>query len=205
MIITFRDRASIPSKLHNFYALAFEALYYRHDASKTVKRPTLTNLPVNKGKDILAAFSVITYISNQTIFSYHDLKDLLNKAMKLSDCQSDINDLISDFLRAYCMLLQDGTRYQYTHRSFQEYFSACYLVSESDSNLNKLITKLLFNLITKKFNLSGFFQIFLSWFLYSPLQEHSGMNYLVRLFFLYFFWFYLFLNNCFKRFWLVNL
>ena len=139
MLITFRDSASIPSELHNFYALAFEALYYRHDASKTFKRPTLTNLPVNKGKEIMAAFSLITYINNQTNFSSHELKELLLKAMKLSDCECDVNELISDLLRAYCMLLQDGTRYQYTHRSFQEYFAACYLISANDINQTKLI------------------------------------------------------------------
>lgn len=139
MLITFRDSASIPSELHNFYSLAFEALYYRHDASKTFKRPTLTNLPVNKGKDIMAAFSLITYINNQTIFSSYELRDLLLKSMKLADCECDVNELTSDLLRAYCMLLQEGTKYQYTHRSFQEYFAACYLVAANDSNQSKLI------------------------------------------------------------------
>lgn len=139
MLITFRDSASIPSELHNFYSLAFEALYYRHDASKSFKRPTLTNLPVNKGKDIMAAFSLITYLKTQTSFNRHELKDYLSKAMKLVDCESDINDLITDLLRAFCMLLQDGTVYEFTHRSFQEYFSACYLVAASEKNQIQLI------------------------------------------------------------------
>ncbi|WP_186755966.1 NACHT domain-containing protein [Echinicola salinicaeni] len=139
MLITYRDSASIPSELHNFYSLAFEALYYRHDASKSFKRPTLTNLPVNKGKDIMSAFSLITYLKTQTSFNNHELKDYLNKAMKLADCNCDIKDLITDLLRAFCMLLQDGTVYEYTHRSFQEYFSACYLVAASEKNQIQLI------------------------------------------------------------------
>lgn len=139
MLITYRDSASIPSELHNFYSLAFEALYYRHDASKSFKRPTLTNLPVNKGKDIMAAFSLITYLKTQTSFNNHELKDYLSKAMKLADCDCDIKDLITDLLRAFCMLLQDGTVYEYTHRSFQEYFSAYYLVSASEKNQIQLI------------------------------------------------------------------
>jgi GTPase SAR1 family protein len=139
MLITFRDSASIPSELHNFYSLAFEALYYRHDASKTFKRPTLTNLPINKGKEIMAAFSLITYINSQTIFNSYELKELLSKATKLADCECEVNDLVSDLQRAYCMLLQDGTKYQYTHRSFQEYFAACYLIAANDNNQSKLI------------------------------------------------------------------
>ncbi|MFT3704610.1 MAG: NACHT domain-containing protein [Agriterribacter sp.] len=139
MLITFRDSASIPSELHNFYSLAFEALYYRHDASKSFKRPTLTNLPINKGKEIMAAFSLITYINNQTLFSSYELQNLLLTAMKLADCECEVSELAADLQRAYCMLLQDGTKYQYTHRSFQEYFAACYLISANDVNQSKLI------------------------------------------------------------------
>lgn len=139
MLITYRDSASIPSELHNFYGLAFEALYYRHDASKSFKRPTLTELPVNKGKDILSAFSLITYIKSKTSFNKAELNEFLQTAMKLSDCECNLNDLITDLMRAFCMLLQDGTVYEYTHRSFQEYFAACYLIAASEQNQLKLI------------------------------------------------------------------
>lgn len=139
MLITYRDSASIPSELHNFYSLAFEALYYRHDASKSFNRPTLTNLPVNKGKDIMSAFSLITYLKTQTSFNEHELREFLSQATKLVDCKCDMKDLITDLLRAFCMLLQDGTVYEYTHRSFQEYFAACYLVSASEEYKVQLI------------------------------------------------------------------
>ncbi|WP_294672189.1 NACHT domain-containing NTPase [uncultured Fluviicola sp.] len=134
MLITYRDSASIPSELHNFYYLAFEALYYRHDASKSFKRPTLTGLPVNKGKDIMAAFSLTTYLKTKTSFNKHELDDFLKNAMRLADCECVLDDLIVDLLQSFCMLLQDGTLYEYTHRSFQEYFAACYLVSTSEQN-----------------------------------------------------------------------
>lgn len=141
MLITYRDSASIPSELHNFYSLAFEALYYRHDAAKAFNRPTLTNLPVDKGKDIMSAFSLITYLKTQTSFDDHDLKEYLQKAMKLVNYECDVKDLTVDLMRAFCMLLQDGTMYQYTHRSFQEYFAACYLVSTNESKQIQLINQ----------------------------------------------------------------
>ena len=139
MLITYRDSASIPSELHNFYASAFDALYYRHDASKSFKRPTLTDLPVNKGKDILSAFSLITYVQSKTSFNKVELDEFLESAMKLSECKCNLNDLVTDLLQAFCMLLQDGTDYEYTHRSFQEYFAACYLISAREQNQLKLI------------------------------------------------------------------
>ncbi len=141
MLITYRDSAFIPSELHNFYSLAFEALYYRHDAAKSFTRPTLTELPINKGKDILAAFSIITYLKAQTSFTDFELKDQLTKAMKLADCECNLKNLITDLLRAFCMLLQDGTMYEYTHRSFQEYFAACYLVSANETSQVQLIAE----------------------------------------------------------------
>ncbi|SNS84043.1 NACHT domain-containing protein [Ekhidna lutea] len=139
MLLTYRDSASIPSELHNFYSLAFEALYYRHDASKTFKRPTLTNLPVGKGKDIMSSFSLITYLKNVTSFNHYELKEYINTALKLADCECNVDQLITDLLQAYCMLLQDGTVFEYTHRSFQEYFAACYLISTNEQNQTQLI------------------------------------------------------------------
>ena len=122
MLITYRDSASIPSELHNFYGLAFEALYYRHDASKSFKRPTLTDLSLSQGREIISVFSLVSYLKSKSSFSKHELISFLNITQQLVTYDFDTNYFIKDLLRAYCMLLQDGTIYTFSHRSFQEYF-----------------------------------------------------------------------------------
>lgn len=129
MLLTYQDSASIPAELHNFYSLAFDALYFRHDALKDgFRRPTRTGLPIDKGKALMSAFSLVTYLKQKTVFTETEIRDYLNKAISLAGIDVKPRDLLFDLISAFCMLLKDGTLYTFTHRSFQEYFAALYLV-----------------------------------------------------------------------------
>jgi len=46
---------------------------------------------------------------------------------------------VKDLVENVCMLQKDGTEYTYIHRSFQEYFSALFLVGYHEDNLFELI------------------------------------------------------------------
>ena len=129
MLLTYQDSASIPGELHNFYALAFDALYFRHDALKEgFRRPTRTGLPIDKGKTLMSAFSLVTYLKQKTAFTETEVRDYLEKAISLVGMTVDPRALLVDLISAFCMLLKDGTQYSFTHRSFQEYFTAFYLI-----------------------------------------------------------------------------
>lgn len=129
MLLTYQDSASIPGELHNFYALAFDALYFRHDALKEgFRRPTRTGLPIDKGRILMSTFSLVTYLKQKTVFTETEIRDYLEKAISLAGITVDPFDFLADLISAFCMLLKEGTLYTFTHRSFQEYFAALYLV-----------------------------------------------------------------------------
>ena len=129
MLLTYQDSASIPGELHNFYALAFDALYFRHDALKEgFRRPTKTGLPIDKGRTLMSAFSLVTYLKQKTVFTKTEVCEYLGKAISLVGMTVDPRELLVDLISAFCMLLKDGTLYTFTHRSFQEYFAAFYLI-----------------------------------------------------------------------------
>ncbi len=130
MLMTYADIAEIPSKMHIFYEQAFDTLFYKHDASKGLyKRDFKCNLPIDDFRDILACVSASSYIRGKVSFSNTELMSYIRKAKQTTN----INNLNpqkykEDLLQSVCILLNDGKRLKYNHRSFQEYFAALFLV-----------------------------------------------------------------------------
>jgi len=134
MLMTVSSISDIPEKLHTFYEFAFDALFFKHDISKDLyQRIRYSDLPIDEFKKVLAAFSMASYIKRDISFSFTKFNSHLSKAKKLTQIKFDKADYQSDLLKSVCIIQSDGLRYTYTHRSFQEYFSALYL---KDCNRN---------------------------------------------------------------------
>jgi len=142
MLITFREIAHIPEKLHIFYDQAFEALFFKHDASKEAafRRKIHSGLPIDDFKNCVSCFSIITYVKERFSFLESQIRDDLKKAVALAKIDVRPEKLLSDLLESVCILQRDGLHIVFAHRSFQEYFSA-YFISRnpSSSSLEKLI------------------------------------------------------------------
>jgi len=76
----------------------------------------------------MAAFSLVTYLRQKSVFTETEVRDYLAKAISLAGIAVDPRDVLHDLISAFCMLLKDGTLYAFTHRSFQEYFAALHLI-----------------------------------------------------------------------------
>lgn len=130
MLMTYGDLAEIPSKMHIFYEQAFDTLFYKHDSSKGMYRRELKcNLAIDDFRDILSCVSASSYIRGQVSLTNTDLLSYIRKAKKTTNI-TKLSPVayIDDLVQSVCILLQDGTRYTYNHRSFQEYFAAFFLV-----------------------------------------------------------------------------
>lgn len=135
MLLTYDNYAEIPEKLHLFYANAFDTLYSKHDATKGgYKRELKSKLSFDSFKKVFSNFCFITYFQGKIEFSYDDLIALLRK-IKL---EFDIESIIYDLVNSICVLYKDGLNYRFTHRSFQEYFTAIFLKELSDESLKKM-------------------------------------------------------------------
>ncbi|MDO4793698.1 MAG: NACHT domain-containing protein [Filifactor alocis] len=137
MLLTYDNYAEIPKKLHIFYSDAFDTLYSRHDATKGgYKREFRSSLPREVFKDIFARFCFLSYAKGKIEFSYEQLQEDLKKASsKHSDFRMD--EYIDDLINAVCLLYKDGLNYRFTHRLFQEYFTAFFLKTLSDERMEQ--------------------------------------------------------------------
>jgi len=143
MLITYRDIAEIPNKLHLFYSQAFASLYNRHDALKPggFRREMRAGLAQDDFARAFSAFSILSYSDNKIEFSLPEIREYLQGAKKISRLEFDPDALLEDLLQAVCMLVRDGNEYRYAHRSFQEYFAALFVANADPQVREKLVQK----------------------------------------------------------------
>lgn len=138
MLLTYDNYAEIPEKLHLFYSNAFETLYEKHDATKSgYRREMKSKLSYDVFKLIFSNFCAITYIQGKLEFDREELKNVF---IKISQRGFEVNQefFISDLVNALCLLYEDGVKLKFTHRSFQEYFTAFFLKELPDDLMSKI-------------------------------------------------------------------
>lgn len=131
MLLTYVQNAAIPNKIHLFYKYAFEALYAQHDATKGMyKRQFKTQLASDDFKNVLSVTSAVSYVEGLFEFDAEQLHECINLAKELyPDLEFVTEEFKGDLLEAVCIIIQDGLKYIFSHRSFQEYFTARYISS----------------------------------------------------------------------------
>jgi len=138
MLLTYDNYAEIPEKMHLFYSNAFETLYSKHDATKGgFKRTLKSGLPLDSFRKIISKFCFITYYQCKLEFTYDDLIFYLKKS-KINDVNYEVENIIYDLKNNICFLYEDGVFYYFSHRSFQEYFTALFLKESSDETMQKM-------------------------------------------------------------------
>ena len=136
MLLTYGKHADIPEKVHLFYEYAFGTLFNEHDASKgAYKREHKSLLPFDDFKNALAEFCYRTYVTSQTAFTRTQLLEQLAVPCKKFNVKPE--DFLDDLSLSVCIIKLDGLDYTFTHRSFQEYFTALHLKNVPDDRQAK--------------------------------------------------------------------
>lgn len=145
MLLTYEQIAEIPNKIHLFYEQAFLTLFNKHDSLKSLyKRKSFSNLPLDDFKKLLSAFSIVSYADRKYYFSEDEIKKYLGNAIRVSGMKVEKSHFLNDLLDTVCIMQRDGTGYTFTHRSFQEYFTAIFIVNHASDNKYKIIDKIAF-------------------------------------------------------------
>lgn len=143
MLMTFSECADVPNKIHLFYEMAFIALFIKHDNTKAgFKRSHRTNLDSDDFKKVLNAFCVLSYFEYQIIFTEEEILKYLRTAKKITSFEFNEKDFFEDLQKSMCLLIRDGVKITFTHRTFQEYFTACYIKESPSEVKNGLLEKL---------------------------------------------------------------
>ena len=142
MLLTYTDNASIPAKLSLFYSQAYESLYLKHDALKGgFIRERKSGLDIRDFQRVFSAFSVVAYDSHKFAFSELEALDALGAAKQLTPVEYDSAHVLDDAMNAACLLVEDGNRVTFSHRSFQEFFVAQYIAHAPPHLQEKLIKR----------------------------------------------------------------
>lgn len=145
MLLTFDNFADIPQKRHIFYSNAFDTLYSIHDATKAgYKRNLKSNLSSEEFKKVFSCFCFITYLGATTEFTRDRLNACIDEIIDLPE-GFNRDAFIEDLISSVCLLYLEGTNYVFTHKSFQEYFTALYLLQMSDDEQKNACSFLLDN------------------------------------------------------------
>ena len=142
MLLTYGESADIPNRLNIFYNQAYEALFQRHDALKgAFQRERISNLNIQDFAKVFSAFSIQTYDKRLFQFTRSQALEYLEKSKAFTSLAYDSNDYLFDALQAVCLLIEEGLMIVFAHRSFQEYFTARFLVDTQPEIQEKLIEK----------------------------------------------------------------
>ena len=142
MLLTFDEYGDIPAKRHIFYEKCFQVLIKEHDASKgRFHRPLKSGLSHEELEKVFMYFCAITYQDQKYRFSLQEVDKYIDLASQTlgQDKICKGNDILYDFVHSVSLLLQDGSFFEFIHRSFQEYFFAKFIVNDRKLELeNKL-------------------------------------------------------------------
>src|SRR3984893_16468960 len=126
MLITLEQFADVPAKIHLFYEYAFEALFARHDVTKSggFQRKRHVRIALDDYRRLFSYFCTISYMKETFRFTESAALETLSKSIMSSQIDVNKEDMLEDLVKCTCMLARDGLDYVFNHRSFQEYFVA---------------------------------------------------------------------------------
>ncbi|WP_427873662.1 NACHT domain-containing protein [Flavobacterium sp. MMS24-S5] len=130
----FEYRENIPIQLQEFYYDVFEALYQDHDLTKgdSFVRNKKTKLSFNDFFQILREFAYYTFKKEEIEYNDAILNKYLDEISKrLPHIKFKFNDLAEDLVKAVPLFNKEGLQYKWSHKSFQEYFTAEYICRDS--------------------------------------------------------------------------
>jgi len=137
MFLTYSFFAEIPEKLHLFYEYSYHSLLRNHDLLKEgfYKREFISSLNSYEYLPILKSYAAQVYYKEKIDeISRTSAEEYLGKAISKNESTASSKDVLDDLKKSLCILLEDGPFISFTHRSFQEYFTALYLVDEVTDN-----------------------------------------------------------------------
>lgn len=145
MLLTYEQIAEIPNKIHLFYEQAFLTLFNKHDSLKSLyKRKSFSGLPLDDFKKVLSSFCVLSYADKKYFFNQDEILNYLEKAIHICGVVAEPKHFLNDLLDSVCIMQRDGLGFTFTHRSFQEYFTALFLVGLANRNRFEVFDKIAF-------------------------------------------------------------
>lgn len=130
---TYLQYRNIPNKKYLFYNQVYRALYEEHDITKNgYQRIKKSGLDIEEMKTVLSYLG--WYFVRKGIVEYTEkeliniIEEVLKKAFR--DEKVKAMDFLEDILQAVPFFIKEGEYYRWIHKSFSEYFAACFIYNQ---------------------------------------------------------------------------
>lgn len=148
MLLTYADNLSIPTKATQFYEQAFDTLQLTHDRKKGYyKRTYSCSLDEDQFVYLLSAICFRSLAKGDISFLHYELLRHISGASAACGLPVDPKDVAEDLVSSICLLIEDGLKLHFIHRSFQEFFAAKFAL-----RYRSIPTFEMFNMLTTSLN-----------------------------------------------------
>lgn len=134
---SYEYKPTVPLKKHVFYRQVYEALFENHDFSKggEFQRKKKSGLDIDQFHSVLRALAFLTYKEGKTEFDSDELLHKIEKAKEYcTGLKFSNSDFRSDLINQVPLLIKDGNYYRWSHKSIQEYFTACFVCMDTKAD-----------------------------------------------------------------------
>ncbi|MCD7739651.1 MAG: NACHT domain-containing protein [Lachnospiraceae bacterium] len=138
MLLTYKTHANIPVKMHKFYSRAYDTLFTEHDANKIgYRREYKTDLNQDRFAEYFDEFCFLSYQDGNFDPSPEECKKYFEELEAVIEDSPSFTwkDFMDDLTDSVCLMYEEGQKYHFLHRSFQEYFCARYFYRQEETSL----------------------------------------------------------------------
>ena len=138
MLLTYDEYGDIPHKRHVFYDKCFQVLLREHDISKeSYLREFHTGLDYQEIENLFMYFCTYSYLESAFKFNTETIKRYAGEAIESVSVEANVSKLVRDFVESLSIIQKDGDYFEFSHRSFQEYFYAKFVVKDREYSLKE--------------------------------------------------------------------
>ncbi len=142
---TYLRYRNIPNKKHLFYKRVYTALYEEHDLTKNgYQHIKKSGLDIEEMEIILSYLGWSFVKERKVECTENELINMIKKilAKTFRDTKIKSTDLLKDILQAVPFFIKEGEYCRWIHKSFSEYFAACFIRDEkSKKTIKKLLSE----------------------------------------------------------------
>lgn len=139
-------RQFIPQNKDAFYRQVYDALFLEHDLSKGAGyyREKICGLRCDDFHKMLRIIGFKSFFKAQKVsYGKDELLNLIDDCRKKSNLKEfGATAFLEDLLQAVPLFHQDGVAYKWAHKSFQEYFAACYICFDMGGQKEAFLEKM---------------------------------------------------------------
>lgn len=141
---TYEVKLKTPLTLSEFYADLFDVLMNRHDALKApFSRERFIEIEDRVLQNIFEEFCLYSKEEgNKLSFDKKFFTNGLESSLETLGLSVDPKNLINEYTKNICLILQDGVQYSFIHKSIQEFFIANLIKSFDIDSIKEFYEKM---------------------------------------------------------------